>query len=414
MRRDERGQAAADYAGVLAVVALIFVALFALGLHTRVAEAARTAVCSITGASCVQSGAPGRQHAGGGEDTDGDGVPDLVEEQLGSDPAKPDSDDDGLPDSLDPVPGVADADGDGLADAEEVALGSDPRKADTDGDGTTDREEYEQGSDPTQGIAPLTNENAFKPWERVGISEDEWREFEQEILDEINPGGIEGFLFGPSAAGVTLDEDGEIAFIEIQQNGIPVGPLLKGLVGGAKITVKQAAGRAVSRLPAGLASKLARAGVIPSRVPRIRPPAPPSSPGSALGALDDLGRPSGASATITRNTLGTGSRPAGRIKPPGYQGGPANHAKGHLIGRQLGGTGDDARNLVTLYQTPVNNSVMLRFENAVRRAVEAGETVKYTVTPIYRGAEGIPRAITLSARGSKGFRLDASVLNRAP
>ncbi len=55
---------------------------------------------------------------------------------------------------------------------------------------------------------------------------------------------------------------------------------------------------------------------------------------------------------------------------------------------------------------------MSGFESRVAAAVRAGETVRYTVTPIYRGAELIPRAVTLSARGSRGFRLDVSVLNK--
>jgi hypothetical protein len=108
--------------------------------------------------------------------------------------------------------------------------------------------------------------------------------------------------------------------------------------------------------------------------------------------------------------LGTGTR-ATRT-PPGY--GPnAGLARGHLIARQLGGTGRDVRNLVTLYQRPANTPAMLRFENQVRAAVRGGEKVRYTVTPIYRGAEAVPRAVTLSARGSRGFRLAVSVLNKA-
>ena len=39
-----------------------------------------------------------------------------------------------------------------------------------------------------------------------------------------------------------------------------------------------------------------------------------------------------------------------------------------------------------------------------RRAVEAGETITYSVTPIYHGDELIPRGITISAHGSNGFR----------
>jgi hypothetical protein len=260
----------------------------------------------------------------------------------------------------------------------------------------------------------MTKENQFRPWERLGITQQEWADFEQQVLDEVNPGGWKGFLFGPSAAGVMLDKDGHIALIEIQENGIPVGPLLRGIVGGAKLTVEQAGARALSRLPASLATKFARVGVIATKVPRIRPPAPPAGPGTAFGELDALGRPTGASATVTKDMLGTGSDALRSIKPPGFLGGSANQARGHLIAKQLGGAGDDVRNLVTLYQNPVNSPIMRGFENQVRAAVEAGERVRYTVTPVYRGTEAIPRAVTLSARGSGGFRLDVSVLNRAP
>jgi hypothetical protein len=409
----ERGQVATTYAGVLAVVALIFVALFSLGLDGRVSGAANDAVCAITGAGCPEAGASS-DNAYLGPDTDHDGVPDVRERQLGTNPAAVDTDGDGVADGDDPVPGVRDFDGDGLDDGVEVALGSDPRNADSDQDGVPDGQEYRDGTDPAHGIKPMTPENRFKPWERLGITQDEWAQFEQEVLDEVNPGGWKGFLFGPSAAGVGLDEDGHIALIEIQENGIPVGPLLRGIVGGAKLTVEQAGARALSRLPASLASKFARVGVIATKVPRIKPPAPPAGPGTAFGELDALGRPTGAAATITKDMLGTGSDALRSIKPPGFLGGGANQARGHLIAKQLGGAGNDARNLVTLYQNPVNSPIMRGFENQVRAAVEAGERIRYTVTPIYRGTEAIPRAVTLSARGSNGFRLDVSVLNRAP
>lgn len=55
---------------------------------------------------------------------------------------------------------------------------------------------------------------------------------------------------------------------------------------------------------------------------------------------------------------------------------------------------------------------MLGFENSVRRAVARGEMVRYTAQPIYRGTEAIPRAISLTARGNRGFRLAVTVLNK--
>jgi hypothetical protein len=57
---------------------------------------------------------------------------------------------------------------------------------------------------------------------------------------------------------------------------------------------------------------------------------------------------------------------------------------------------------------------MRGFEQQVANAVRAGETVRYTVTPIYRGSELIPRAFTLRATGSNGFNLRVSILNKLP
>ena len=44
-------------------------------------------------------------------------------------------------------------------------------------------------------------------------------------------------------------------------------------------------------------------------------------------------------------------------------------------------------------------------------AARAGETVRYEVMPIYRGAELVPRAVTLRATGSRGFNLHVTILN---
>jgi len=83
-----------------------------------------------------------------------------------------------------------------------------------------------------------------------------------------------------------------------------------------------------------------------------------------------------------------------------------------LLAKQLGGAGHDARNLVTLYQNPVNSPFMRGYENLIRNAVEAGETILYDVKPIYSGAQGMPAALTLQASGDNGFSLFLTILNR--
>jgi hypothetical protein len=398
--RDQRGQTAAEYIGVLLLVATIIAALFTSGVGNAIVDGTRGAVCAIAQLSCADDGP--RDPASAGADSDGSAQPTV------------DTDGDGLLDGDDPVPLDGDADRDSLTDGEEVALGSDPRQADSDGDGVSDRDEFEQGTDPTQAVAPLTDETALKPWERVGMSEEEWHDFEREILDEVNPGGWKGFLLGNPYWGVTLDENGELKLLEVQEAGLSPGPLLRLLgAGGRALSAGSAAARVAGRLPAAARAALVARGVLPA-IARVRPPVPPSSPGVALGELDALGRTTGAAATITQRMLNTGTAASRSITPAGFAGGSANHARGHLISRLLGGSGRDPRNLTTLYQNPTNTPVMRGFEQQVANAVRGGQTVRYEVVPIYRGSELIPRGVTLRATGDGGFRLHVTVLNKAP
>lgn len=100
------------------------------------------------------------------QDTDGDGLPDIYEEEIGTDKENPDTDGDGLTDgfevlyaSSDPLnpstlengisDAAVDADEDGLTMLEEAAQKTDPLHADTDGDGLKDGEEVKvYGTDP--------------------------------------------------------------------------------------------------------------------------------------------------------------------------------------------------------------------------------------------------------------------------
>jgi serine/threonine protein kinase len=80
-----------------------------------------------------------------GVDTDGDGLSDVRESELGTDPSKADTDGDGLSDqeetSLGTLPSNPDSDGDGLSDGDERRNGSDPWVVDTDGDTLSDGDE---------------------------------------------------------------------------------------------------------------------------------------------------------------------------------------------------------------------------------------------------------------------------------
>jgi outer membrane protein OmpA-like peptidoglycan-associated protein len=80
-------------------------------------------------------------------DSDGDGLTNKEEAQLGTDPHNKDTDGDGLLDGTEvnkyrSNPLKVDSDGDGLSDYDEVMkYGTDPNKADTDGDGLNDGDE---------------------------------------------------------------------------------------------------------------------------------------------------------------------------------------------------------------------------------------------------------------------------------
>ena len=112
------------------------------------------------------------------EDSDGDGPMNYLENLLSStDPDDPDTDGDGLSDFLeitwlgyDPLSkdtdGDEDADADGLTNLEEVRLGTDPVSPDTDLDGLPDGDELHLGTDP---LVPDTDgDGALDGWEADG------------------------------------------------------------------------------------------------------------------------------------------------------------------------------------------------------------------------------------------------------
>jgi Bacterial TSP3 repeat len=111
-------------------------------------------------------------------DSDGDGLTDAEEMQIGTDPTNPDTDGDGVGDKIEfslwykgsefnpLVAGIfsqcsnihkpfPDSDGDGLNDCEEAVEGTDPYLQDTDGDGLNDQLEV------LRGVYPLVDDRLF-------------------------------------------------------------------------------------------------------------------------------------------------------------------------------------------------------------------------------------------------------------
>ncbi|WP_235205021.1 DUF637 domain-containing protein, partial [Pseudomonas syringae] len=159
------------------------------------------------------------------------------------------------------------------------------------------------------------------------------------------------------------------------------------------------------------ASSVGAKAIPESNYPSLATPSPNAPSNVILGELDSLGRPTGVTAVLREDSLGGGSSANPAIRPPGFEGQPSNHARGHLLANSLGGAGDDARNLVTLFQRNANHPNMSSFERQVRGAVQSGETVSYRAVPIYTGTNPMPTGVTLSARGSGGFTLDVSIPN---
>ncbi|MER5306558.1 DNRLRE domain-containing protein [Streptomyces sp. NPDC002773] len=92
---------------------------------------------------------------------------------------------------------------------------------------------------------------------------------------------------------------------------------------------------------------------------------------------------------------------------PGFKPGQDMN-RGHLLGNQLGGSGTEMRNLVSLYARP-NQKVMAAYENQVAGMVAKGQTVYYEVTANYTGKNAVPDSLTI-----KWVNLDTGEMPRDP
>ncbi|WP_459194565.1 hypothetical protein [Halosimplex sp. J119] len=106
-------------------------------------------------------------------DSDGDGLTDPQEQEMGTDPFDPDTDGDGLEDgreqSLGTDPLDPDTDGDGVSDGKEIERGTSPTAIDADGDGLTDERELELGTDP---FDTDTDDDGLRDWREIRLGTD--------------------------------------------------------------------------------------------------------------------------------------------------------------------------------------------------------------------------------------------------
>ena len=121
--------------------------------------------------------------------------------------------------------------------------------------------------------------------------------------------------------------------------------------------------------------------------------------------LDYLGRCGYAMACLGRELMPTESRgEIGHIKPSGwvqaqydFVEGKSLYNRSHLIGFQLAGENDNARNLITATRT-CNAKGMLPFENMIADYIkETGNHVIYRVTPIYEGTNLVASGVQMEA-----------------
>ncbi|MFE6055313.1 LamG-like jellyroll fold domain-containing protein [Kitasatospora sp. NPDC056446] len=135
-------------------------------------------------------------------------------------------------------------------------------------------------------------------------------------------------------------------------------------------------------------------------------------------APDALGRPGAMHASVRGDMLDKGTE-AGKRRTPGWRGHGTlwNEARGHLLAGRLGGPGKGPMskyNLVTLTQNPVNSPWMRDIvEGPIYDAVDKGQVVQYTVTPIYAGSNPAPIRLEFTAHGNQGFQLTGHLDNPA-
>ena len=149
-------------------------------------------------------------------DPDHDGLTNLEEYDLGTDPRNPDSDGDGLVDGHDGVMPVGlflqgvDRNGDGYADGEADA-GCDPGKADTDGDGVTD------------GVEVVNDFNAVQDTLEVGLAA--WYRLDETngvVMVDSSRNQLDGVWLGGGAPTSTMGRVGRAVECDGVSSGIQI------------------------------------------------------------------------------------------------------------------------------------------------------------------------------------------------
>ena len=185
---------------------------------------------------------------------------------------------------------------------------------------------------------------------------------------------------------------------------------------------KRVSGRALGALIVAVGGLLASS--LPAAASEAENEADYAEYGGAVNYGDVLndGRRTASQVVITRSIIfaardrNIGSTADSDIIPPGFFDLGDNRSRGHVIGRQLGGSGDVEANLLALYQNSVNSPAMSDCESEVAGYLEDGSAASddlyYRVEPIYDLAEQQhPTAVSIYASDNGRVLVNITIAN---
>ena len=393
MLRDQRGQTAAEYLGVLLVVASIITVLATTNLASGLrAETARQ-ICLIANdeADCPPSRAERerraakRRSAAARRDTDGDGVPDRQERRYGTDPHSRDSDGDGISDATEIRRGTH-------RDAPPIAVAASPIK--------------KIACEVAKGAAWAADKALGTKFVRdvvdavCGTLKKAEREVEKRVLAPI----VER-ICAPKNPSLIPSKQANLCKEGIEKACKIVNKLDKRVCTWLKeaacfiseldvfCTAKQKATKRMQAL-----QKLRRQQLTVKFV------------GGDMRMLgrDQFNRATGARAKFSRATVRHRrvNKHEGKANTKDVPGMKPCLQKGHLVGRGMGGSGDP-RNLVPLPKE-FNMGRMAKLEKQIIDKANSGLDLFVEATPVYRGSDPVPveiryRVVTLNAHGNKPY-----------
>ncbi|WP_338677871.1 polymorphic toxin-type HINT domain-containing protein [Streptomyces sp. SCSIO 30461] len=120
------------------------------------------------------------------------------------------------------------------------------------------------------------------------------------------------------------------------------------------------------------------------------------------GSIGADGRRSGIVAEVTPDMLGTGGKASRSMDPPGFVSGANGDARGHLLPKALGGSGNTPENFVRT-TAAIDNGPMNEFEKEIAEYVSKGNVIMYSATPHYRLGGNVPFAVSIEAFDDTGW-----------